>query len=299
MPSVSPSLSAEMSQSAKAVSDALERLLPKTDFPESRLFDSMRYSALSGGKRLRPFLVLNSAKIFGVAEDCAIRAAAAIECIHCYSLIHDDLPAMDNSDLRRGQPTVHKQYDEATAILAGDALLTIAFEIAADPRTHEDPQVRCKLVTAMAKASGANGMVGGQMLDLMAEKTPFDIGAITRLQRMKTGELIACSTEAGAILGKASTQHHNALRAYAHDLGLAFQIVDDLLDAEGTEAETGKSVGRDAQAGKATFVTVLGLERARNQARLLCDQAVQHLSVFDGRAKYLEDVARFVVDRNK
>lgn len=299
MPSVSPSLSAEMSQAAKAVSDALDRLLPKTDFPESRLFEAMRYSALSGGKRLRPFLVLNSAKIFGVADDCAIRAAAALECIHCYSLIHDDLPAMDNSDLRRGQPTVHKQYDEATAILAGDALLTIAFEIAADPRTHEDPQVRCKLVTAMAKASGANGMVGGQMLDLMAEKTPFDIGAITRLQRMKTGELIACSTEAGAILGKASTQHHNALRAYAHDLGLAFQIVDDLLDAEGTEAETGKSVGRDAQAGKATFVTVLGLERARNQARLLCDQAVQHLSVFEGRAKCLEDVARFVVDRNK
>lgn len=299
MPSVSPSLSAEMSHTAQAVSDALERLLPKTEFPESRLFDAMRYSALSGGKRLRPFLVLSSARIFGVADDCAVRAAAAIECIHCYSLIHDDLPAMDNSDLRRGQPTVHKQYDEATAILAGDALLTIAFEIAADPRTHEDPQVRCKLITAMAKASGANGMVGGQMLDLIAENTVFDIGAITRLQRMKTGELIACSTEAGAILGKASMQHHNALRAYAHDLGLAFQIVDDLLDAEGTEAETGKSVGRDAQAGKATFVTVLGLERARNQARLLCDQAVQHLSVFDGRAKYLEDVAHFVVDRNK
>lgn len=299
MPSVSPSLSAEMAQAAKTVHDALDRLLPKTDFPESRLFDAMRSSALSGGKRLRPFLVMSSARIFGVADDCAIRAAAAIECIHCYSLVHDDLPAMDNSDLRRGQPTVHKQYDEATAILAGDALLTIAFEIAADPRTHEDPQVRCKLVTAMAKASGANGMVGGQMLDLIAENTPFDIGAITRLQRMKTGELIACSTEAGAILGKASPQHHNALRAYAHDLGLAFQIVDDLLDAEGTEAETGKSVGRDAQAGKATFVTVLGLERARNQARLLCDQAVQHLSVFDGRAKYLEDVARFVVDRNK
>ncbi|MER2519325.1 MAG: polyprenyl synthetase family protein [Bdellovibrionales bacterium] len=299
MPSVSSTLSAEMSQAAKSVSDALDRLLPKTDFPESRLFDAMRYSAMSGGKRLRPFLVMSSARIFGVADDCAVRAAAAIECIHCYSLIHDDLPAMDNSDLRRGQPTVHKQYDEATAILAGDALLTIAFEIAADPRTHEDPQVRCKLVTALAKASGANGMVGGQMLDLIAEKAPFDIGAITRLQRMKTGELIACSTEAGAILGKASVQHHNALRAYAHDLGLAFQIVDDLLDAEGTEAETGKSVGRDAKAGKATFVTVLGLDRARSQARLLCDQAVQHLSVFEGRAKYLEDVARFVVDRNK
>jgi farnesyl diphosphate synthase len=257
----------------------------------------MRHGALGGGKRLRPFLVLSSARIFGVADECALRAAAAIECIHCYSLIHDDLPAMDNSDLRRGQPTVHKKYDDATAILAGDALLTLAFEILSDPRTHEDPQVRCKLVTSLAKASGVHGMVGGQMLDLIAETTSLDIGAITRLQRLKTGELIACSTEAGAILGKASVQHHNALRAYAHDLGLAFQIIDDLLDAEGTEAETGKSVGRDVKAGKATFVTILGAERARSQAKLLSEQAIQHLSVFAGRAQHLEDVARFVVDR--
>jgi farnesyl diphosphate synthase len=204
---------------------------------------------------------------------------------------------MDNSDLRRGHPTVHKQYDEATAILAGDALLTLAFEILADPRTHEDPQVRCKLITALAKAAGVQGMVGGQMLDLIAETTKLDIGAITRLQRLKTGELIAFSAEAGAILGKASVQHHNALRAYAHDLGLAFQIIDDLLDAEGTEAETGKSVGRDEKAGKATFVTVLGAERARAQATLLSEQAIQHLSLFEGRAFHLEDVARFVVDR--
>ena len=240
---------------------------------------------------------MSSAKIFGVADDCALRAAAAVECIHCYSLVHDDLPAMDNSDLRRGKPTAHKQFDEATAILAGDALLTLAFEILADSRTHEDPQVRCKLVTALAKASGVHGMVGGQMLDLIAETTALDIGAITRLQRLKTGELIAFSAEAGAILGKASVQHHNALRAYAHDLGLAFQIIDDLLDAEGTEEETGKSVGRDAKAGKATFVTILGADRARNQAKLLSEQAIQHLSVFQGRAKHLEDVARFVVDR--
>ena len=297
MPSVSPNLAATMADAAKAVATALDRILPKSDFPESKLFDAMRYGALNGGKRLRPFLVMSSAQIFGVAEECALRAAAAVECIHCYSLVHDDLPAMDNSDLRRGNPTVHKKYDDATAILAGDALLTIAFEILSDPRTHEDPAVRCKLVTALAKASGANGMVGGQMLDLIAETTNLDIGAITRLQRMKTGELIAFSTEAGAILGKASVQHHNALRNYAHDLGLAFQIIDDLLDAEGTEAETGKSVGRDAKAGKATFVTVLGAERARNQAKLLSEQAIQHLGVFDGRAKHLEDVARFVVDR--
>ncbi|MDX2027382.1 MAG: polyprenyl synthetase family protein [Alphaproteobacteria bacterium] len=297
MPSVSASLSAAMSEAAQAVAESLERILPKSDFPEKKLFDAMRYGALNGGKRLRPFLVMSSARIFGVSEDCALRAAAAVECIHCYSLIHDDLPAMDNSDLRRGQPTVHKKYDDATAILAGDALLTLAFEILTDPRTHEDPQVRCRLVTALAKASGVHGMVGGQMLDLIAETTDLDIGAITRLQRLKTGELIAFSAEAGAILGKASVQHHNALRAYAHDLGLAFQIIDDLLDAEGTEAETGKSVGRDAKAGKATFVTILGADRARNQAKLLSEQAIGHLATFAGRAKHLEDVARFVVDR--
>ncbi len=297
MPSVSSSLAAAMSDAAAAVAGALDHLLPKSDFPESKLFEAMRYGTLNGGKRLRPFLALSAARIFGVGDECALRTAAAIECVHCYSLIHDDLPAMDNSDLRRGNPTVHKKFDEATAILAGDALLTIAFEILADPRTHEDPQVRCRLVTALARASGAHGMVGGQMLDLIAETTKLDIGAITRLQRMKTGELIAVSTESGAILGKASTQHLNALRAYAHDLGLAFQIIDDLLDAEGTEEETGKSVGRDAQAGKATFVTILGPERARNQATLLSEQAIQHLGVFDGRAKHLEDVARFVVDR--
>lgn len=297
MPSISPTLSAEMSDAANAVNDALERILPKSEFPEKKLFDAMRYSALSGGKRLRPFLVLSAAQLFGVNPECALRAAAAVECIHCYSLVHDDLPAMDNSDLRRGKPTAHKQYDEATAILAGDALLTLAFEILADPRTHEDPKVRCSLITALAKASGVHGMVGGQMLDLIAETTQLDIGAITRLQRLKTGELIAFSCEAGAILGKAGFQAHNALRAYAHDLGLAFQIIDDLLDAEGTEAETGKSVGRDAKAGKATFVTILGHERARNQARLLSEQAIQHLSIFEGRARHLEDVARFVVDR--
>ncbi len=297
MPSISPTLAAAMADAASAVVEALEHILPKSDFPEQKLFDAMRYGALGGGKRLRPFLVLSSAQIFGVNPDCALRAAAAVECVHCYSLVHDDLPAMDNADLRRGKPTVHKKYDEATAVLAGDALLTIAFEILSDPRTHEDPQVRCRLVTALAKASGVHGMVGGQMLDLIAETTQLDIGAITRLQRMKTGELIAFSAEAGAILGKTSQQQHNALRAYAHDLGLAFQIIDDLLDAEGTEAETGKSVGRDAKAGKATFVTVLGASRARNQAKLLSEQAIQHLSVFDGRAKHLEDVARFVVDR--
>jgi len=297
MPSVSPNLAATMAESARAVEETLKRILPESDFPEYKLFEAMRYGVLGGGKRLRPFLVLSSARIFGVDDDCALRAAAAVECVHCYSLIHDDLPAMDDADLRRGRPTVHKKYDDATAVLAGDALLTIAFEILADPRTHEDPQVRCRLVTSLARAAGVHGMVGGQMLDLIAETTELDIGAITRLQRLKTGELIAFSAEAGAILGKTSPPHHNALRAYAHDLGLAFQIIDDLLDAEGTEAETGKSVGRDVKAGKATFVTVLGAGRARAQAKLLSEQAIQHLNVFDGRAKHLEDAARFVVDR--
>ena len=297
MPSVSSTLSAAMAHAATSVTETLDRLLPKSDYAEQKLFDAMRYSVLNGGKRLRPFLVMNAAHLFGVDEDRALRAAAALECVHCYSLVHDDLPAMDNSELRRGKPTSHMQFDEATAILAGDALLTIAFEILADPRTHEDPKVRCQLVTALAKASGANGMVGGQMLDLIAETTQLDIGAITRLQRMKTGDLIACGTEMGGILGKASPQHLSALRNYAHDLGLAFQIIDDLLDAEGTAEETGKPTQRDDAAGKATFVTILGHERARHQAKLLSEQAIQHLSVFEGRARNLEDVARFVVDR--
>lgn len=297
MPAVSPALQDALKGTADLIASAMERLLPNSNFAERKLFDAMRHGVLNGGKRLRPFLVLNSASLFGVGKECALRAAAAIECLHSYSLIHDDLPAMDNADLRRGKPTVHKAFDEATAILAGDALLTFAFEILADPATHEDPNVRCALVTALAKAAGPNGMVGGQMLDLIAEETTFDIGEITRLQRMKTGELISFSVEAGGILGKASPQHRAALAAYANNLGLAFQIADDLLDIEGTEEETGKPVQRDEEAGKATFVTILGVERARSQAHLLIEQAIQHLSVFDGRATLLEDVARFVIER--
>lgn len=297
MPSLHPDLKTAMSETAAAVEKMMDRLLPQSGLAESRLFDAMRYGALGGGKRLRPFLVMSSSSLFNIQETCALRVAVAIECIHCYSLIHDDLPAMDNSDLRRGKPTVHKEYDDATAILAGDALLTLAFEILADPLTHEDPKVRCQLIAELAKASGANGMVGGQMLDLIAETTQLDIGAITRLQRMKTGDLIAFSSIAGAVLGKAGVQHYQALRNYAHDLGLAFQIVDDLLDVEGNEAEVGKSVGRDQHAGKATFVTILGPERARAQAHLLSEQAIRHLNVFAGRATSLADVARFVVER--
>jgi farnesyl diphosphate synthase len=277
--------------------EILGRLLAAPPGLEARVYEAMRYSSLSPGKRLRPLLVLASAQLFGVARRSALQVAAAIEMVHAYSLIHDDLPAMDNSDLRRGRPTSHKQFDEATAVLAGDGLLTMAFEVLADPDTHGDPAVRIELVAALAAAAGAAGMVGGQMIDLIAEKQPLDIGAITRLQRMKTGALIAFSCEAGAILAKAAPELRLALRGYAHDLGLAFQIADDLLDIEGSSAETGKPVGADAAAGKATFVSILGIERARAQAELLIKQAVAHLDLFEERAELLRQVARFVVNR--
>jgi farnesyl diphosphate synthase len=268
-----------------------------SDLTEAKLFEAMRYACLGGGKRLRPFLVLTSAGLFGVSRECAVRVAAAVEFIHCYSLVHDDLPAMDNSDLRRGRPTVHRQFDHATAILAGDALLTLAFEVLADPATHEDPKVRCGLVASLAKAAGMHGMVGGQMLDLIAEHEQFDMGSTTRLQRLKTGEMIAFSCCAGAILGKASQPQMQALHNYAHDLGLAFQIADDLLDIDGDPAITGKPVQQDAAAGKATFVSILGIDRARDQARLLADQAARHLEIFDERADLLKAVATYVVER--
>ncbi len=286
-----------MAETARAVEDTIGRLLPSTELAEARLFDAMRYGSLNGGKRLRPFLVMQSAELFGVSPDCAIRVAAAVEMVHSYSLIHDDLPAMDDGELRRGRPTCHRQFDEATAILAGDGLLTFAFEVLADHATHEDPNIRCQLVAALAKAAGGHGMVGGQMLDLIAEHETFDLGTTTRLQRMKTGAMIAFSCEAGGILGKANPPQRTALGAYAHDLGLAFQIADDLLDVEGTEAETGKTVGRDAQAGKATFVSILGRDRARAQAEMLAAQAAAHLDIFEGRAGMLEAVAGFVVAR--
>jgi farnesyl diphosphate synthase len=277
--------------------DVLGRLLAAPPGLEARVYEAMRYSALSPGKRVRPLLVLASAQLFGVARRSALQVAAAIEMVHAYSLIHDDLPAMDDSDLRRGRPTSHKQFDEATAVLAGDGLLTMAFEVLADPDTHGDPAVRIELVAALAAAAGAAGMVGGQMIDLIAEKQPLDIGAITRLQRMKTGALIAFSCEAGAILAKAAPELRLALRGYAHHLGLAFQIADDLLDIEGSSAETGKPVGADAAAGKATFASILGIEQARAQAELLIKQAVAHLDLFEERAELLRQVARFVVNR--
>jgi farnesyl diphosphate synthase len=291
------SIDAALNEVATTVTRTLERLLPEPAGPEKRVLEAMRYACLGGGKRIRPFLVMTGSRLFDVNEVSAQRVAAAIEMLHCYSLVHDDLPAMDNSDLRRGRPTVHKQFDEAVAILAGDGLLTLAFEVLADPETHENPAVRADLVTALAKAAGAAGMVGGQMIDLEAEHARFDIGTITRLQRMKTGEIIAFACVAGAILGQASEQARHALLAYAHDLGLAFQIADDLLDAEGTAAAIGKPVGADRAAGKATFVALLGIERAREQAQLLARQAARHLDLFDEKADLLRQMAAFVVNR--
>jgi len=287
-----------LSDNAKAVSGVLDDLLPLGNGPESRVVEAMRYTTLAGGKRIRPFMVTASADLFNVDPAHSLRVAAAIEMVHSYSLIHDDLPAMDNDDLRRGNPTCHIKFDEATAILAGDALLTKAFEVLADDETHGNHTVRTELVSALAKASGDAGMVGGQMLDLFAEDHDLKMPEITRLQRMKTGALIAVSCEAGAILGKASENARHVLHAYAHDIGLAFQIADDLLDIEGDEKEVGKKTGKDAAAGKATFVSLLGIERAREQASLLADQAASHLEIFAEKGKLLKELAQFVVNRS-
>jgi farnesyl diphosphate synthase len=292
------SFDAALAETVRLTDQVIDRLIVVPEGLEARVFDAMRYATLAPGKRLRPFLVLASAQLFAVARRSALQAAAAVELVHAYSLVHDDLPAMDNSDLRRGRPTCHKAFDDATAVLAGDALLTMAFEVLAQPDTHGDPAVRCELVAALAQAAGAAGMVGGQMIDLIAEHRPdLDMGAITRLQRLKTGALIAFACEAGAILGKSTSESRLALRGYAHDLGLAFQIADDLLDVQGSAGETGKPVGQDEAAGKATFVSILGVERAQAQARLLVAQAIRHLELFGEKADLLRQAARFVIDR--
>lgn len=288
-----------MRSTAEAVEKKLDTILKLPEGSEKQLFEAMRYSLFAGGKRLRPFLVVASADLFDVDKSRALTVAAAIECIHTYSLIHDDLPAMDNDDLRRGKPTVHKVFDESTAILAGDGLLTLAFNILASPDTHADARVRCELISALTKASGIHGMVGGQMIDLVAEGKDLDIGEVTRLQQMKTGALIAFSAEAGAILGRAGPRKRQLLQGYAHDLGLAFQIVDDLLDCEGSPEETGKATQKDAARGKATFVSLMGLERARNQATMLAGQAIEHLSDFGDQALLLRALAQYVLDRRK
>ena len=289
---------AALEHAAQSVERTMDRLLPKGETGEARVFDAMRYSSLGGGKRLRAFFVLAGATLFKVSALSALRTASAVEFVHAYSLIHDDLPAMDDDDLRRGRPSCHRQFDEATAILAGDGLQALAFEVLAHGDTHGDALVRSVLVAELAKAVGAQGMVGGQMLDLLAETQPdLSIGAITRLQRLKTGALISFSCTSGAVLGKAAEPLRTALAAYAHDLGLAFQMVDDLLDIEGTAEELGKTPGKDVASGKATFVSILGKERARAQAELLAEQAMAHLDAFGEAADLLKQAAQFVVSR--
>ncbi|MGH6717280.1 MAG: polyprenyl synthetase family protein [Bradyrhizobium sp.] len=276
-----------------------DQVLPDETMRPKRLIEAMRYSSLGGGKRLRPFLVVESAAVFAVARDAALLAGAALECIHCYSLIHDDLPAMDNSDLRRGRPTLHKAYDEATAILAGDALLTIAFDIVTRDEIHREPSVRLALARALARAAGIGGMAGGQMLDLAGEgrfgdREPVDVA---RLQQMKTGALLRFGCVAGAILGQSSQRQYQALDDYGRALGEAFQIADDLLDVEGDAAALGKQTGQDAALGKTTFVTQLGIEGARQRVRDLLASADKALSIFGAKADVLRAAARFVAER--
>lgn len=285
------------------VADEIDRqfdlLLPVPTDSRAQLYAAMRHAAIGGGKRLRPLLTFASASLFAVSPACAARAATAVECIHVYSLIHDDLPAMDDDDLRRGKPTVHRAYDEATAILAGDCLHALAFEVLADPATHADPFVRAELIAELARAAGPAGMAGGQMMDLMAEQSSFDLATVTRCQALKTGALIAWSVEAGAILGRVPPEGRTGLRGYARDIGLAFQIADDLLDVEGDEKAAGKKLRKDADAGKETFLSLLGPERAREQARLLVDQAIEHLHAFGTEADLLRDIARYVLERDR
>jgi farnesyl diphosphate synthase len=282
---------------AETVEQALDALLPVPEGAEAPLCEAMRYATLGGGKRMRAFLVMESASLFGVAPTCAARVAAAVEMLHAYSLVHDDLPAMDDDDLRRGKPSTHRAFDEATAILAGDALQTRAFEVLAEPDTHSDALARCELVLALAAAAGPRGMVGGQMIDMVAEGRALEAAEVTRLQALKTGRLIQFSAEAGAILGRAPAAQRHLLAAYGRDLGAAFQIADDLLDAEGTEEEIGKTAGKDAAAGKATMVAILGIERARAHAEMLAMQAAEHLEGFGERADSLRALAAFTVSR--
>ena len=289
-----------LSETADQVTVALDQLLPRADGAEERVVSAMRYAALGPGKRLRPFFAIECGRLFDLDERGPLRAGCALECIHAYSLVHDDLPCMDDDDMRRGRPTVHKEYDEATAVLAGDALLTFAFEILAHPDTHPHGNVRAELITKLAQASGARGMVGGQMIDLAvtAAGADWDISLVTRLQRMKTGALITHAAEIGPILARASDEQRQALNGFSHDLGLAYQIVDDLLDVEGDEAKMGKAARKDADAGKATFVSILGIEKAKDRVAMLADQAKQHLDRFGTRAERLKTAIDYVVRRD-
>jgi farnesyl diphosphate synthase len=292
-------LAGAQARAQREVDEAFDRLLPVPGDPRRALYLAMRHAAMGGGKRMRPLLTLAACELFRVERARALRVGLAIECIHVYSLIHDDLPCMDDDDLRRGKPTVHKAFDEATAVLAGDSLHALAFEVLADAETHPDPFVRVELVGELARASGPAGMAGGQMMDLAAETDTFDLATVTRLQQLKTGALIGFCLEAGAIMGHVQPAGRTGLRGYARDVGLAFQIADDLIDVSGDAAAAGKAIGKDAEAGKATFVSLMGEQAARRQAALLVDQAIEHLAGFGSEADLLRGIARYVVERDR
>jgi farnesyl diphosphate synthase len=291
-------LADSLAQIATDIDGAFDALLPVPDDPRARLIEAMRYATIGGGKRVRPLLLTATAAMYAVDREAAIRAGTAIESIHVYSLIHDDLPCMDDDPLRHGKPTLHLAFDEATAVLAGDALHDFAFEVLADPATSADPFVRIELVRTLGRASGLGGMAGGQMMDLVAETSKFDLPTVTRLQQLKTGALLGAAIEMGAILGHVPPEGRTHLRGFARDIGLAFQIADDLIDHEGDAAVAGKAVGKDAGAGKATFVSLLGAERAREQARMLVEQSISHLAGHGSEADVLRALARYIVERD-
>jgi farnesyl diphosphate synthase len=291
-------LDAEAANVRTDVDAFFSQTLALTGDSRERLFDAMRHAAIGGGKRLRPLLTVAASRLFAIDRDRAVRVGCAIEAIHVYSLIHDDLPCMDNADLRRGKATVHKAFGEADAVLAGDSLHALAFEILADPETNSDPWVRCELVLELARAAGPNGMAGGQMMDIVAEGEQLDLAAITRLQQLKTGALIEYSVEAASIMAKLPAEARRPYRGYARNIGLAFQIADDLIDHSGDATAAGKPTGRDATAGKATFVSLLGEDRARQQAGLLVTQAIEHLSSHGSEADLLRAIARFAIERD-
>lgn len=288
-----------LAQIAADIDSEFDILLKLPGDARDRLYAAMRHAAIGGGKRLRPLLVTATAALFNVDRHAALRVGTAIEAIHVYSLVHDDLPCMDNDDMRRGKPTVHKAFDDATAVLAGDSLHALAFEILASPDTHADPFIRAELISTLALASGPDGMAGGQMMDIEAEKSAFDLQTVTRLQALKTGALIAASVEMGAILGHVPPEGRAHLKGYARDIGLAFQIADDILDVEGDPELAGKALQKDADAGKGTFVSLMGLERAKQQAAMLVAQANDHLASYGNEADLLRAIADYITQRDR
>lgn len=284
-----------MAAIARDIDTMFDAMLPS----DGRLAEAMRHATIGGGKRLRPLLLTATAALHGADRSNALRAAVAIEAIHAYSLVHDDLPCMDDDAMRHGKPSTHAAFGEAMAVLAGDALQSFAFEVLADPATSGDPFVRAELVQVLATASGASGMVGGQVLDIEGEGQALDLPAVTRMQQLKTGALLSAAVEMGAVLGRLPTEGRMHLKGYARDIGLAFQIADDLLDHTGDETKAGKALRKDADAGKQTFVALLGEGRAREQARMLVDQALAHLKSYGHEADLLREVARFIVERDR